>query len=53
MLKVFICIGKFIYKDYSYLCEICVKTGLLPSFALKTACVDKTGNFVIFKKYAG
>ena len=39
--KVFICICRLFYKDYSYLYYMREETGLSPAPALKAACVGK------------
>ena len=48
--KVFICICRLFYKDYSYLYYMRVKTGLSPALALKAVCVGKNAYFRYFKK---
>ena len=39
--KVFICTGRIIYKDYSYLYLMDIESGLSPALALKSTCVGK------------
>ena len=39
--KLFICTSRLINKDYRYLYEMCVETGLSRALALNSACVAK------------
>ena len=39
--KLFICTGRLINKDYKYLYEMCVETSLSRALALNSVCVAK------------